>query len=333
MKRQTQARTYTAQAHEYYEHDDLAKALRLCRKAYALDRNDPRVVWDYGSILRETGHEDKAISVFRRLLSAGAGRLVAVADERDERWARSLQNDCRLMIGLSYFELKRYALARKWLNEYLSHLNPTTPSLYRKSVATDTLGSIKNSRLISQLMVAGHRARAKGLILKELKKRPDDFYWLAQLAYLYYQEDNCNLALKTIREAVKLEPTEPLVMWYHALILRSSGHPKESINLLRKIISKGAKRIGTVETREGLRWGRSLVNDCKYDVALAFMAVGDLKSADKWVKYHIMSRRPGIPSVYTRNSVRSLQREVAKKREFRGHHTWTARDCEGQPSN
>ncbi len=314
MKWQTQARTCAAQAHEYYEHDDLAKALRLCRKAYALDRNDPRVVWDYGSILRETGHQDKAVSVFRRLLSAGARRLVAVGDERDERWARSLQNDCRLMIGLCYFELKRYALARKWLNEYLSHLNPTTPSLYRRRFATDALESIENSYLISQLMVARHRARAKRLIFKELKKKPDDFYWRAQLAYLYYQEDNCSLALETIREAVKLEPTEPLVMWYHALILRSCGHPKKSIDVLRRIIRKGAKRIGTIETREGLRWGRSSVNDCRYDMALAFMDIGDLKLADKWLTLHIKSRRPGIPSVHTRNSVRSLQREIAKRR-------------------
>jgi len=218
-----------------------------------------------------------------------------------------LRNDCRLTIGFCYFELHRSPLAEKWLRDYLRHFNSHTPSSYKKGVATRALESIANFRTIDRLMDEGQWAEAKSLIRRELRIRPDDFYWLANLAFINYEQGDCDSALVTIRKALDLAPGEPLVMYYYALILRSSGYPAEAIDVLRRIIRKGERRIGTVETKEGIRWARSLVNDCRYEIALCFVALKDFESADKWLKLHIKGRKGGVPSWYEMEEVRALQ--------------------------
>jgi Flp pilus assembly protein TadD len=310
-KDQALARAYTQQAYQYYRRDDLTSARRLCKRAYTLRPKDPRVAWDYACVLEESGHEREAIKIFRWLLSRRPEQLISVSDDRDRRWARSLLNDCRLMIGFCYFELHRSGLAEKWLRDYLRHLSSHTPSSYKRGIATRTLESIANSRTIDHLMDEGKWARAKSLIRRELKKRTDDFYWLANLAFIYHEEGDYDSALATIRKAHELAPGEPLVMYYYALILRSLHRPAEAIDLLRRTIRKGERRIGTVETKEGIRWARSLINDCRYEIAASFVAMKNFESADRSLKLYMRGRKQGIPSCYEAEEVAVLRRELA----------------------
>jgi tetratricopeptide (TPR) repeat protein len=309
-KDRTPAREYTRRAREYYKRDDLTKVLRLCARAYRLAPKDPYVIWDYASVLEESGHEREALKLFRRLLARKPERLICVADGRDREWVRGIRNDCRLMIGFCYFELHRSSLAEKWLRDYLRHLGPHTPSLYERSVATQALESLANYRRIDRFMDEGRLARAKSLIQRELKKRPDDFYWLACLAFIYCEGGARNSALTTIRKALALAPREPLVMFYHAYILRSLSRHAEAMDVLRRILRKGERRIGRVETREGIRWARSLMNDCRFEMALSLVATKDFQAADRWLKLYLKGRKPGIYSWYEAEEVAAQKRLV-----------------------
>ncbi len=312
LKDQALARAYTKRAYGYYKRGDLTRARRLCERAYRLAPQDPDVVWDYASFLKNSGHEREALKLFRRLLSRRPERLISAPDGHDREWLRSLRNDCRLMIGSCYFRLHRSALAEKWLRDYLRHLGPRTASLYKKTVATQMLESIANYRSVDQLMDEGRWAKAKSLIRKELKKRPHDFFWLAELAFINHEEANYDSALVTIRKALELAPGEPLVMYYHALILRSSGRPTEAIEVLRRIIGKGERRIGIVETKEGIRWARSLMNDSRYEMALCFEALKDFQSARRWLKLYAKGKKRGISSWYGAAEVAALRRRLGQ---------------------
>jgi Flp pilus assembly protein TadD len=304
------ARAYAKSAYGQYRGGNLTQALRLCRRAYRLAPGDPGVAWDYACVLKDSGKEREAIGVFRKLLARTPERLVSIADGRDHTWVRSLRNDCRLMIGSCYFELHRSVLAEKWLRDYLRHLSSRTPSAYRKSIATRMLESIANHRIIDQLLNDGRLARASSLIRRELKQRPDDFYWLANLAFIQCEEGDCDSAVVTIRRALELAPREPLVMYYYAFTLRSSGRSREAIDVLHRIIRKGERRIGLIETKEGIRWARSLINDCRYEMALCFAAVKDFRSADRWLKLYIKGKRPGVPSSFDAKEVTALRRDL-----------------------
>jgi tetratricopeptide (TPR) repeat protein len=312
LREQTPARTYTKRAYQHYKRGDLPIALRLCRKAYKLSPEDPRVAWDYANVVRLSGYQEESIKVCRRLLARKPEGLVCLRDGRNQKWVRSFSNGCRLMIAMCYWDLFRSAPTEKWLKGFLQHASSTT-SREDKRVARETLESIRNSPLIEQLLYEKKWIKAKRLIRRELKKEPDRFYWLATLAYISYQEDDCDSALVTIQKALALAPGEPLVLDYYALILRCLGRPAEAIAVRRRIMRKGEKRIGTVETTEGIRWARSLINDCRYDIALCFMDLKDLKSAEKSLKLHVKGRRPGLPSSIEAGDVKALQRELRRR--------------------
>ncbi len=153
-------------------------------------------------------------------------------------------------------------------------------------------------------------AKAKNLIRRELKKRPHDFFWLAELAFIYREEGDSSSALETIRKALELAPGEPLVLYYYAVILRSFGRPAAAVEVLRRIIRKGERRIGTVETKEGIRWGRSLVNDCRYEIALCCEALKDFPCANWWLKLYAKGKQAGVSSWYGAAEVAAFRRRL-----------------------
>lgn len=295
----------------YYKEDNLKAAVDLCRRAYKKAPEHPEVLWDYASMLDESGRQREAINLYKKVQRRKAGTLARAAG-RSEQWANSLINDCSLKIGFCYFDLQRSALAKKWLRRYLENIEKGVASDYDKNVAEAALETLENIKEIEQLIEREDWNKARYLIQRELKKEPEDFWLLTQLSFTYYEQRQYNKAFQAIKKAVALEPDEPLVMCHYAGALQMLGRATEAIVVYKKIIGKGAHKIGSVDTKEGIRWARSLINDCRYRIGLCYKDLGDRPLAVKWLKQHLANRRPGLPSIYSLTEVRKKLKQVAE---------------------
>lgn len=151
--------------------------------------------------------------------------------------------------------------------------------------------------------IESHLAReewqeVRRLVMRALKKSPNSHWYLTRLATTYYEERNYAKALLIEEKALKLAPECPLVLWDYAGSLDMIGKHKEAIAIWKKLLKRGVARIASGECGEGVRWARSLLNDCRYRIALAYWDIGNLSAALKFLRAHIAHRAPGIPSIY-----------------------------------
>lgn len=155
-------------------------------------------------------------------------------------------------------------------------------------------------------------AEVKVLIRKALKQYPDDFYLYTKLSSAFYEEQNYKKAFELIKKAYRLEPKEPLVMWHYAGTLAAIGRKTEAVAIFKSITKKGVKRIAYSDTIEGIRWAKSLINDCFYSIGLCYKDMGKKSLAKKWLNKHIESRCRGIPSLYSLKDVQKQIRAIEK---------------------
>lgn len=162
--------------------------------------------------------------------------------------------------------------------------------------------------LIEQCMACEEWKQARELILRELKKTPESHWLLARLGMTYYEERKYKKALEIEKRALKLAPRCPLVLWDYACTLDMLNNKVEAIRIWRSLLRRGEESIAYDECGEGIRWARSLLNDCKYRIALSYRDMGNKTMAIRYLKEHIASRSPGIPSLY---SLAEVKKELA----------------------
>lgn len=88
-------------------------------------------------------------------------------------------------------------------------------------------------------------------------------------------------------------------------IKRYFKNEKEAIDIWKKIISKGVKRIAYGDWGEGLSWAKSLINDCRYGISLALISLNDKKTAIMYLKSHLNYRKKRVRSIFKLKDVKN----------------------------
>ncbi len=134
----------------YYEEQRYARALKTSEKALKLAPKCPLVLWDYAGTLDMVGRHVAAINIWKKLLSIDANKLAYGECGEGLRWARSLLNDARYRIGISYWKMGKLQSAAKFLKAHLDHRAPGIPSIYDLPLVKRELNSIDRQRMIAR---------------------------------------------------------------------------------------------------------------------------------------------------------------------------------------
>lgn len=139
---------------------------------------------------------------------------------------------------------------------------------------------------------------ARKILLKLIKDYPDDHWFLTRLSNTYYEEKNYIKALEYVEKARKIAPRCPLVLWDYAGTSDMLNNNEGAIRIYKGLIRRGVKRIAYGECGEGIRWARSLVNDCRYKLGLIYAKMGDFGLAINFLRAHIANRNRNCYSIY-----------------------------------
>jgi tetratricopeptide (TPR) repeat protein len=128
----------------YYEEHKYKKALKIVEKALKYAPKCPLVLWDYAGTLDMVGQHREAIKIWKKLLMIGTDKIAYDECGEGLRWARSLLNDSRYRIGLSYRKMGMLKKASNYIYAHITHRAPGIPSIYLLSAAKRELNDIGN---------------------------------------------------------------------------------------------------------------------------------------------------------------------------------------------
>jgi hypothetical protein len=149
---------------------------------------------------------------------------------------------------------------------------------------------------------------ARKLILTELALFPRSHWLTTRLSTTYYEERKYKKALVVSKRALKLDPQCPLILWDYACVLDMLGEEKSAIAVWKRLLRRGEKAVAFDKCGEGIRWARSLLNDCRYRIGVSFLDVGNKVLGKQYMVEHLRYRRPGIPSSYSMKDVREAMK-------------------------
>ncbi|MCK5600361.1 hypothetical protein KAR91_00725 [Candidatus Pacearchaeota archaeon] len=297
----------------YYCEDNTNMALQSISRALKVCPKKPSLIWNAVWLNYEDSNFNKAIILANDILKTNNKTLLnEELDPRSLGWIKSLKNDCCLMLGLCYYEQKERILAKKWLKKYIAARKRGIKSQFSIKDASCKIRFLDIIDTIEKMDSDSpdeYKSELK-LIRKALAIEPDDAWLLAQMSCAYYELRDYEKSLEIINKVLALAPHDPLYLWYYAGTLDMLNEKTQAIQLYKKIIRMGFHEIGCVETSEGIRWAKSLINDCKYRIGLCYKGLNKKKLAIKWIKEHLSNRRPGFPSVYDAKEVRKKVKEI-----------------------
>ncbi|MFC2005300.1 tetratricopeptide repeat protein [Chloroflexota bacterium] len=166
----------------------------------------------------------------------------------------------------------------------------------------------EKSRMIDQLFKEEKWVEARTYFLEWLKDEPDSHWLLTRLSETYYEERAYDKALEYVEQALKIAPLCPLVLWDYATTLDMLDRNEDALQVYKRLIRRGVSRIAYGECGEGIRWARSLVNDCRYRLGLLYADLGEYRLASKYIRAHIANRSRNCPSIY---NVRDVKKKLA----------------------
>jgi len=145
---------------------------------------------------------------------------------------------------------------------------------------------------------------ARKLIQDELSRCPRSHWLLTRLSTTYYEEKRYKKALATSKRALKLDPQCPLILWDYACVLDMVGQEKEAIAVWKKLLRRGERALAFDNCGEGIRWARSLLNDCRFRIGVSYLDRGKKTIGKQYLIEHLRQRSPGLPSLYSMKDVR-----------------------------
>jgi len=156
------------------------------------------------------------------------------------------------------------------------------------------------SETINQLFAAERWAEARPLIEAELRKpgNENDHWLLTRLSTTYYEERQYQKALELVRQAEKIAPDCPLVLWDLAGTLDALDRPLEALKIYEKLIDD-PDRIAEEECGEGRDWAVALSTDCLYRAAICLKHLGMSATAIQALAAYIRIRELGGGSIYS----------------------------------
>lgn len=162
----------------------------------------------------------------------------------------------------------------------------------------------KVSKVIEEYYREGRWAKARNLILRELKTDPNDHWYLTRLSGTYYEEHKYKKARQASDKAVKLAPHCPLVLWDRAGIMEMNGQPTPAVGIWKGLLKRGAKTVAFGPCGEGLGWAKYLLNDCRYRIANIYRRIDKAKLARMYYKAYMSHRDKRVPSIYSKRVVK-----------------------------
>jgi len=174
------------------------------------------------------------------------------------------------------------------------------------------------SRRINRHFAHGDYRRARTLLRGALRKKPKDHWLLTRLSATYYEERKYKTALRHSGRALKLAPRCPLVLWDYAGALDMLGNTQGAMRIWKRLLWRGEESIAYGECGEGVRWARSLLNDCRYRLALGYADLGRTSMAIRYLWDHIANRAPGISSNHSLSEAKRFLAELQMKQSRSG---------------
>lgn len=146
-------------------------------------------------------------------------------------------------------------------------------------------------------------AKAKRLLKKELENHPEEYWIVTNLAIVYYESGDFKKALEYSNKAMEMAPNDPLVLNYHAPILRVNDRFQEAIDTWMKVMNMSEEELANSRFGEGVKWAKSLVNDIRYNLGNAYSLLDDYATAVKYYQEHLSNRKRGMYSIYSKAEV------------------------------
>ena len=163
-------------------------------------------------------------------------------------------------------------------------------------------------RFQSKLDMLKHKSDWNGIItmLKRYASNyPNEYYIFQQLAQTYYIKciGQFQLACQCAEKAFNMEPDDDLNIYTYACSLYYVGRLDESFDLFSRITSKDVDAIAYGEYGEGLLYAKSLINDSIYMMGVICQDKHQYKEAKELFMKHLVNRRRGQYSDFSRKQV------------------------------
>lgn len=139
---------------------------------------------------------------------------------------------------------------------------------------------------------------ARKLLEHELQSHPKEHWLWTRLAITYYEEHEYRKALEFNEKALDIAPSCPLARWDHACILDMLNEKEAALSGWRRLLRSGPAAAALEPCGEGLKWAMSLLNDCRYRIALASADICDFPTSVRYMRAYVMRCRKGISSIY-----------------------------------
>jgi tetratricopeptide (TPR) repeat protein len=173
------------------------------------------------------------------------------------------------------------------------------------------------SQRINTFFAKEEWAKARALIDKELDKTPDSHWLLARLSTAYHEQRKYAKALEVARQAQRLAPECPLVLWDLAGALDATGDLAGALEIYRKLIRRGPVAVGNDECGEGLAWAIALLVDCVYRIGLCLEHLGNIPEALLFYHNFLELRSEWKEGIYSADDAeRRVARLTAHKPDY-----------------
>lgn len=166
-----------------------------------------------------------------------------------------------------------------------------------------------NSEKISNTLDKSELAKEKKMLERILAKDPDNYWAISNYAIIHYEIKNYKEALKFSKKAMQHGKRDPLILNYHAVILKANNNIKKAIEIWESLLERDIYLIAFKDCTEGLKWAKSLLNDIRYNLSLAYFEVNDFKQARRLIRDHLKYRKQGQFSLYSKkDAIRMLEK-------------------------
>ena len=174
-------------------------------------------------------------------------------------------------------------------------------------------------RFQSKLDMLKHKSDWNGIITmlkRYASKYPNEYYIFQQLAQTYYIKciGQFQLACQCAEKAFNMKPDDDLNIYTYACSLYYVGRLDESFDLFSKITSKDVDAIAYGEHGEGLLYAKSLINDSIYMMGVICQDKLQYKEAKELFMKHLVNRRRGQYSDFSREQFLNHILRITKKR-------------------
>lgn len=153
-------------------------------------------------------------------------------------------------------------------------------------------------------------SQARTLLQGWLRREPESHWLLTAIAHAHYQNRQYQEAIEYNMKALRLAPHCPLVLKRYAATLYMLDRELEAICIYRRLLRRGVDSIAFGKCGEGLRSASSLLNDCRYRLALCYERQGKTRLAMRWLKLHLANRAAGVPTLRSRKEVKARLKKL-----------------------